>query len=150
MDGYSEWEIEPRIIALDGGLGNADLRYDLPGVALFSIKSLSFHLKSSADVANRQVVVKLVDSTGAVIYAEAAPAVQAASLDVDYSFAPGTQPFGTAALGTIGGSFVAGRLPQNVSVIVHVSAGVVADVISKGRLLVHQLNRPFAQAPEAE
>lgn len=141
MDGYGEWEVVPRVVAIDGGLGNADIVYKLPGVVLFSIKAIAFHLKTSADVANRQVVVKLIDALGATLYAEAAPAVQAASLDVDYSFSPGTQPFGTAALGFMGGSFVAGRLPQNLAVVIHVGAGVVADVVTSGRLLVHQLEQ---------
>lgn len=141
MDGYGEWEAEPRVVAIDGGLGNADVIYKLPGVVLFSIKALAFRLVASADVANRQVVVKLVDALGATLYAEAAPAVQVAGQTVDYSFSPGTQPFGTAALGFMGGSFAAGRLPQNLSVVIHVGAGVVADVISNARLLVHQSDR---------
>lgn len=143
MDDHGEWLVVPRVVAIDGGLGNADIVFPIPGAVLYSIKSLAFHLQTSADAANRQVVVKLVDSLGATLYAEAAPVVQTASLGVDYSFSPGTQPFGTAALGFVGGSFVAGRLPQNLSVVIHVGAGVVADVISKGRLLVHQLERGF-------
>lgn len=144
MDEQSDWVVVPRVVAIDGGLGNADVVVPIAGAVLYSIKSLAFHLATSADVANRQVVVKLVDSLGVTVFAEAAPAVQAASLGVDYSFSPGVLPFGTASLGFMGGSFVGGRLPQNLSVVIHVGAGVVADVISKGRLLVHQLERGFA------
>lgn len=138
MDAAIDWGVEPRIVALENHPGNSDLVYPLPGIALFAFKAITFRLVTSATAANRQAVIKLVDSTGAVLFAQAAPAVQAASLTVDYSFAPGVQPFGTAALGTMGGPFMGGRLPQNVAVVFHVAAGVAADVLSNVRLLVHQ------------
>lgn len=141
MDGDEYFECEPRLVALDNQTGTADLVYLFPGTALFRVLALSFHLLTSSHAANRTVIVKLLDALGVQVFAQAAPAVQAASLGVDYSFGPDVQPFGTAAGGFMGGPFVAGRLPQNLKVAVHLVNGDAGDALSNGRLLVHQLVR---------
>ncbi len=138
MDAYDGWWCEPREIDLGEVLASAGLAYELPGVALFSIASFAFELVTDGNAANRQVVAGLKGSKGKVLFAEAAPAVQTASLTVQYSFAPEVIAFGTLALGFMGGAFVGRKLPQNLSVFVTVAAHQVGDKIVNAGLLVHQ------------
>lgn len=141
MDDYEGWRCEPRVIDLGESLASVGIAFDLPGVALFSIAAFAFKLVADANAANRQVVVGLLDSTGAVLFAEAAPAVQTATQTVVYSFAPEVIAFGTAALGFMGGAFVGRKLPQNLTVFATVTGHQVGDKILQARLLVHQWNR---------
>lgn len=139
MDTYTTWCEEARVVTIPATDAVAGMMYELPGSVLYSILSFSFDLVTEGDAANRQVVAQLLDSTGALLFAEAAPAVQTAGLTVQYSFAGDRQPFGTLALRLMGGGFVRGRLPQNLSVGIAVGAAHAGDRLTNIRLLVHQL-----------
>jgi hypothetical protein len=105
------------------------------------VSSLAFLLTSDANVANRLVRAAIVDGTGAVCFAAVAPAVQAASLAVVYSFAPDVPASGTAALGAMTAPFVGRWLPPNVAVTLTVTNAQAGDTITAGRLLVGQYER---------
>lgn len=139
MDTEELWVRKPRLVTIPNTDAVAGLVYKLPGSVRYSILAFAFQLVSEADAANRQVVAKLLDSTGSPVFAEAAPAVQTASLTVQYSFAGDRQPFGTLALGLMGGGFVKERLPQNMAVAITVGAAHAGDRLANIRLLVHQL-----------
>lgn len=139
MDAEQDWELEPRLVTVPAVDGAAGLVYQLPGAVSYEILAFSFSLVATADAANRQVVAKLLDQTGKAVFAEAAPAVQTAGATVEYSFAGDRQPFGTLALGLMGGGFVRGRLPQNMAVAVTVGSAHAGDLIGDIRLLVHQV-----------
>lgn len=141
MESYWDWDCEPRVVALDDVAATAGIRYDLPGVRLFEVVSFAFKLHTAAGGAVRQVIAELLDSTGAVLFAEAAPGTQAGGLDVVYSFAPGVLAFGTSALGRMGGAYPGRLLPQNLTVAATVSGAAAGDELSQGRLLVHQVER---------
>jgi hypothetical protein len=141
MDTYTPERCEPRVIALPDALGSQGLDYDLPGVCEFAVVSFAFELDASAAVANRQVIVTLRDSRGAILFGVAAPAVQTANTSVVYSFAPEVPLFGTLAAGIMGGPFPGGRLPQNLTVGVVVGAAGAGDLIAAARLLVHQYDQ---------
>lgn len=146
MDFDTEWSDVPAVIALDDALASAGISDRLAGAVRYTILSVSFKLVTAAGGGARQVVVKLLDATGAVVFAEAASVTQAGGLTVVYSFGGERASFGTAALGFVGGPFVGGRLPQNLTVAVAVTGTSGGDKLSQGRLLVHQLEPDLVPA----
>lgn len=138
MTGHRGWDGEPRVVAAPAASAAAGVALALPGVVTFAVVSFAFKLHTAAGGGARQVVAKLVDATGAVLFAEAAPATQAGGLDVVYSFAPDTAAFGSSALGFMGGNFPGRRLPQNLTVEASVAGNAAGDLLEQVRLLVHQ------------
>jgi hypothetical protein len=136
---------EPRVVAIPGALAAAGIAYPLPGVVKFKPLALSFVLVTAAGGGNRQVLAGLKDSSGAVVFAVAAPAVQAGGLTVVYSFSADTTAFGTAALGHMGAPFLDSEVPQNLDVFVTVTTTQAADALSGIRLLVKQWPRVHAE-----
>jgi hypothetical protein len=142
-----EWKtlLEGRwqVVALPAVLGSAGLTFHLPAGAVSQIGSFCFTLVTDGNAANRQVVVEVVDGLKVPVFAVAAPAVQAASLTVVYSFAPLVPAFGTAALGAMGGPFISRAAEaDNLTVTVTVGAHQVGDKITGGRLLAKQRVKP--------
>lgn len=117
------------------------LAYDFPGVVKFQVLAVSFKLVTAAGGGARQVLAGLQDSTGADVFAVAAPATQAGGLTVVYSFSGWTPPFGSGALGRIGGPFIDARIAENLTFVASVSAAGGGDTISAARLLVRQWPR---------
>lgn len=130
-----------QVAALEASAATAGINYPLPGGEITRIGGLAFVLVTDGTVANRQVVARLEDETGAVVYAIAAPAVQTASLTVVYSFSGRSPAFGTAALGFIGGPFFDGGAANNLALVVSVAAAAAGDRLSAARLLVSQHER---------
>lgn len=132
---------ECRVIAVPGALASAGITYPFPGVDYFKLLSVAFTLTTAAAGAARQVLVRLVDSTGADVFAAAAPATQAGGLAVVYSFSSNTTSFGSGALGHIGAPFLEARIPQNLTLKVTVTGTSGTDAISNARILVEQAKR---------
>lgn len=128
------WEVA----ALPEGAASTGIVYPLPGGEYTRLGALSFVLSTAAGGGNRQVIVQLVDGTGATVFAVAAPGVQAGGLTVGYSFAPLVPAAGSSALGFQTGPLAGGWLPTNVSVEVQVTSAAAGDVLTSGRLLVGQ------------
>lgn len=132
---------EHRIVSLPGGLASAGIAYDFPGVIAFQVSSVAFEVVTAAGGGARQVVAGLRDASGADVFAVAAPATQAGGLTVVYSFSGWTPPFGSGALGRIGGPFLAAKLAENLTLFVAVAGTAGGDAITAGRLLVRQWPR---------
>ncbi len=129
---------EGRIIALPRVLATAGLDYPIPGVVSVELTALAFTVTATGGGGARQVVVQLQDSTGATVYGVAAPGTQASGQTVEYSFAPGVVAFGSGALGFMGGPLPAGRLPENLDVVVQVVSAGGADTLFNARILWRQ------------
>lgn len=134
----SYWRGESRVVALAGGAATGGVEYQIPGATQIEIGSLAFKLVASGAPANRQVLVRLQDATGADLYAIAAPGQQTAGQTVIYGFAPLVPVFGSAGLGFMGGPLPGGKLPANLSVVVTVTAAAAGDVLSLARMIVRQ------------
>lgn len=133
-----DWGQTHRVVAFADGLAAAGFAYEFPGATVVSLESLCFTLVATAGVANRQVAVSLLDSTGHPVFRVAAPAVQTAGLTVSYSFAPLVPASGTAAGGAMTGPLAGGWLPGNLTLAVTVGAAQAGDALGFGRLLLAQ------------
>jgi hypothetical protein len=129
---------ESRVIELGGARAGTGLSYLFPLSVEVALLSVAFKLTTDGNVANRQVLVKLFDGNNTQVFNVPAPGTQAATLTVSYSFAPMVQPFGSAALGAMGGPFIGARLPGNLELFVGVAAAQAGDAITGAVILVRQ------------
>lgn len=129
----------PQAVALDNASGSAGLNYVFPGAVLVKLTSLAFKLTTAAGGGARQVIARLEDGTNVTAFAVAAPGTQAGGLTVTYSFAPLLTAGGSSALGFQQAPFVGGWLPENLTLLVGVTAAAAGDLVHDGRMLVSQI-----------
>lgn len=137
-----------QVVAIPALVSGVGIAYDLPGGELTEVEGLCFTLVTSAGAGNRQVIARVQDGTGTDVFAVAAPAVQTATKTVVYSFAPDVLPFGTLALGFMGGPFPRVCSGDPLTVVVTVVNAQAGDAIHDGRLIVKQYPVEADSAPE--
>lgn len=130
-----------QVVSLPGGDAAAGITEPIQQGEYVRLGSVAFRLVTSATAGNRQVLVALLDGTGTAVFTVAAPAVQAASLTVDYAFGVEVPAYGSAALGAMGGPLLGCWLDQNMSLAVIVNTAKAGDVLSNGRMLVEEYER---------
>lgn len=100
------------------------------------VQAVTFQLVTAVAVANRHVVVAVLDDRGAALAAVATPFVNTASHTTLYSFVAGQQQFGANDAAHIGGGLPGFALSRNFKLAVTVDAIAGADQISAVRLVV--------------
>lgn len=133
---YPRWEA--RVVGLPGAAATAGVSYVIPGASRIRLRAVTFKLVTLAGVANRIAVVSLFKASGDAVVSVAAPFVQTASKTSLYTFGEGLQQFGANDAARIGGPFVGGCLPENLTLAVSVLAAQAGDVLSGVRLLLEQ------------
>lgn len=119
-----------RDVGIPGDTGTNGITYKVPGSSALRVESLAFEVTTAGGGGNRQVVVQVQNDIGAARYAIAAPGLQAGGLAVVYSFGPDIPPFGTAALGFMGGPFVRGFLPAGSQIVLALAGAAAGDAFS--------------------
>ena len=113
---------------------NAGFTYTVDGGYWERLASLSFHLLTDSNAANRQVTLTFKDPSGAVLASISPASVQAATLAYDYTFLPNIQtPQTVAGLGLLSPLYAALLQPQWTAVVT-IGAKQVGDQVSNIRV----------------
>ena len=79
----------PAVVTIDAALNDSDKAVAVPASTRWALDAVMVELITTATAGNRQIRLQIRDGSANVLYEVTAPAVQAASLTVDYAFAPG-------------------------------------------------------------